>query len=95
MEGRKSLRINAYLALKETAMSEFIIPGLLLVSTAVLIAFLDAAIAQVFYHAPGFNFKAIFKGIAEPLSCLLCWSMAGPSGRLAYAHFGEIHFFSC
>lgn len=46
-------------------MSEFIILSLLFVLTEVLIAFLFAVIAQVFYHTLGFNFKAIFKGTAE------------------------------
>ncbi|HMG08007.1 MAG TPA: hypothetical protein VK609_05820 [Mucilaginibacter sp.] len=46
-------------------MSEFLILSLLFVITEVFIAFIFAAIAQVFYHQIGLNFKAIFKGIAE------------------------------
>ncbi len=46
-------------------MSEFLILGLLFVTTEVFIAFIFAVIAQVFYHTLGFNFKAIFKGMAE------------------------------
>jgi hypothetical protein len=46
-------------------MPEFLILSLLFLITEVLIAFLFAVIAQVFYHTLGFNFKAIFKGMAE------------------------------
>jgi hypothetical protein len=46
-------------------MPEFLILFLLFVITEVFIAFIFAVIAQVFYHTLGFNFKAIFKGMAE------------------------------
>ncbi|MDB4921817.1 hypothetical protein [Mucilaginibacter sp.] len=46
-------------------MPEFLILSLLFVITEVFIAFIFAAIAQIFYHQIGLNFKAIFKGIAE------------------------------
>jgi hypothetical protein len=48
-------------------MPEFLILTLLFGITEVIIAFAFAAIAQVFYHQIGLNFKAIFKGMAERL----------------------------
>src|ERR1700761_758357 len=46
-------------------MPKFLILMILFVITEVLIAFVFAVIAQVFYKQMGFNFKAIFKGAAE------------------------------
>ena len=48
-------------------MPEFFILTLLFGITEVIIAFVFAAIAQIFYHQIGLNFKAIFKGMAERL----------------------------
>src|ERR1700744_1829700 len=46
-------------------MPEYLILGLLFIITEVFIAVIFAVIAQLFYHTLGFNFKAIFKGLAE------------------------------
>jgi len=46
-------------------MPKFLILMILFVITEVLIAFVFAVIAQVFYKQMGFDFKAIFKGVAE------------------------------
>lgn len=46
-------------------MPELVILGLLFIVTEVFIAVIFAVIAQLFYHKLGFDFKAIFKGIAE------------------------------
>jgi hypothetical protein len=46
-------------------MPEYLILTLLFIITEVFVAVIFAVIAQLFYHTLGFNFKAIFKGIAE------------------------------
>lgn len=46
-------------------MPEYLILSLLFIITEVFVAVIFAVIAQLFYHTLGFNFKAIFKGIAE------------------------------
>lgn len=46
-------------------MSKYWILVLLFVITEIIIAFLFAVIAQVFYKKIGFDFKSIFKGMAE------------------------------
>ncbi|TSJ35944.1 hypothetical protein FO440_23795 [Mucilaginibacter corticis] len=46
-------------------MPKFLILAILFVVTEVIIAFLFAVIAQIFYKRVGLDFKAIFKGMAE------------------------------
>jgi hypothetical protein len=48
-------------------MPVYLILTILFLVTEIIIAFAFAVIAQVFYHKIGFDFKAIFKGIAERL----------------------------
>jgi len=48
-------------------MTKFVILAGLFILTEVLVSFLFAVIAQVFYHKIGFDFKSIFKGVMERL----------------------------
>ncbi len=52
-------------------MPKFLVLSVLFVITEVLIAFIFAVIAQLFYKQMGFNFKAIFKGVAERIFLLV------------------------